>query len=79
MSKPDGGPFHHQYEEVYSASPLSMDKKELIRITQPGASLRDVMAIAALACRGTKDFKTWDDLATDCYEIADAMLKAREA
>ena len=43
-----------------------------------GISLRDWFAGKALEARGCGDYVAWADLADDCYNIADAMLAARE-
>jgi hypothetical protein len=44
-----------------------------------GMSLRDYFAARAMQANRTRNsqYKTWNDLAKDAYEIADAMLKAR--
>lgn len=43
-----------------------------------GMTLRDFFAGQALAGRNVqRAYKTWEDMAADCYEIADAMLAAR--
>lgn len=46
-----------------------------------GMALRDYFAAKAMQASRARDsaYETWGDLATDAYEIADAMLKAREA
>ncbi len=46
--------------------------------TDKGMTLRDYFAGQALAGRNVqRAYKTWEDMAADCYEIADAMLAAR--
>lgn len=46
-----------------------------------GMTLRDYFAAKAMQASRSRNsqYKTWDDLAHDSYEIANAMLKAREA
>lgn len=47
-------------------------------IDQEGMTLRDYFAGQALAGRNVQRiYKSWSDMATDCYEVADAMLLAR--
>ena len=49
---------------------------------EPGMTLRDYFAAAALnvqAHQFVDPYKDRELLAQDCYDIADAMLKAREA
>ena len=45
-----------------------------------GMTLRDYFAAKAMQGSRARDsrYETWEDLAKDAYEIADAMLKARE-
>lgn len=50
--------------------------------SSPGMTLRDYFAAAALnvqAHQFVDPYKDRELLAQDCYDIADAMLKAREA
>lgn len=46
-----------------------------------GMTLRDYFAAKALEQRGfiVRPYDTTDETAKDCYRMADAMLKAREA
>lgn len=45
---------------------------------QYGMTLRDWFAGQALAGRNvSRQYRTWEDMAADAYEIADAMLAAR--
>jgi hypothetical protein len=46
-----------------------------------GMTLRDYFAGTAMQASTVRhsEYKSLDDLAKDAYEIADAMLKAREA
>lgn len=49
---------------------------------QTGMTLRDYFAAKAMqgcATRGLPDGLPFDEVASDCYALADAMLKAREA
>jgi hypothetical protein len=50
-------------------------------ITSNGMTLRDYFAAKALEQRGfiVRPYDTTDETAKDCYRMADAMLKAREA
>ena len=45
-----------------------------------GMTLRDYFAAKAMQASRSRNskYRTWDDLAQDSYDIADAMLKARE-
>ena len=45
-----------------------------------GVSVRDYFAAKAMQANRSRDsvYASWDDLAKDAYELADAMLKARE-
>ena len=47
----------------------------------PGMTLRDYMAAQAMLARGftVRPYDTTNETAKDCYRMADAMLKAREA
>lgn len=74
MSKPksDGGPaFPHDNQELIDGH----------RIAQPGMTLRDYFAAAALpalvASALDLDHVKWDAAAEHAYTIADAMLKER--
>jgi hypothetical protein len=42
-------------------------------------TLRDYFAATALPQVDLRSHGTPDDVATECYQLADAMLKAREA
>lgn len=42
-----------------------------------GMSLRDWFAGMALFTRNTEHYDSWDEMASDCYGIADAMLRRR--
>ena len=44
-----------------------------------GISIRDYFAAAALPQVDQRSHGTPDDIALECYQLADAMLKAREA
>ena len=45
-----------------------------------GMTLRDYFAAKAMQANRSRDsiYSSWDDLASDAYEIADAMLRAKE-
>ena len=45
----------------------------------PGMTLRDYFAAAALPQVDQRSHGNLDEIALECYQIADAMLKAREA
>jgi len=47
--------------------------------TGEGMTLRDYFAAAALPQVDLRSHGTPDDIALECYQLADAMLKAREA
>ena len=71
MSTPinDGGPaFPHttQWDGITPA------------INYHGISMRDYFAAAALPQVDLRSHGTPDDIALECYQLADAMLKARE-
>lgn len=40
-------------------------------------TLRDYFAAEYMQSRSSAGYSSWDDLAHDAYEMADAMLKAR--
>ena len=44
-----------------------------------GMTLRDYFAAAALPQVDQRSHGTPDDIALECYQLADAMIKAREA
>lgn len=46
--------------------------------SSPGMTLRDYFAAAALPEVDKRSHGTTDDVARECYQLADAMLKARE-
>ena len=48
-------------------------------INHNGISIRDYFAAAALPQVDQRSHGTLDEIALECYQIADAMLKAREA
>jgi hypothetical protein len=50
-------------------------------VTCTGMGLRDYFAAKAMEGSRSRNsrYETWDALAKDAYEIADAMLRAREA
>lgn len=68
MSDNTGGP----------AFPLLGDWSQ---IKERGMTLRDYFAAKAMQANRSRNstYENWDDLALDAYDIADAMLKAREA
>ena len=59
------------------AFPVSGDWSQ---IKEKGMTLRDYFAAKAMEGSRSRNsrYETWDDLAKDAYEIADAMLKARD-
>ena len=68
----DGGPAF--------ARDSHMDKQIGLYVQQQGMSLRDYFAAAALSLRGMYGANIRENaVAKECYIIADAMLKAREA
>ena len=79
MSQPinDGGP---AFPCVYYSEPIGSIGPQLT--IKGGMTLRDYFAAAALkgqAHRFAHPHEHRELLAQDCYDIADAMLKAREA
>jgi len=50
-------------------------------ITEQGMTLRDYFAAKAMQAKDftVRPYDTTDETAKDCYRMADAMLKAREA
>jgi hypothetical protein len=48
---------------------------------ETGMTLRDYMAAKAMLARGftVRPYDTTHETAKDCYKMADAMMKAREA
>ena len=79
MSQPinDGGP---AFPCVYYSEPIGSIGPQLT--IKGGVTIRDYFAAAALkgqAHRFAHPHEHRELLAQDCYDIADAMLKAREA
>ena len=72
----DGGPaFPHKRQIRCNGEVIDSEM-------EPGMTLRDYFAAAALnvqAHQFVDPYKDRELLAQDCYDIADAMLKAREA
>ena len=57
----------------------SHDPETIARMQQNGGmSLRDYFAGQAMVALGGGDYRSLHTLASDCYAIADAMLKVRE-
>lgn len=46
---------------------------------QSGMTIRDYFAAAALPQVDQRSHGTLDEIALECYQIADAMIRAREA
>lgn len=46
-------------------------------LMESDATLRDYFAAEYMQSRSSAGYSSWDDLAHDAYEMADAMLKAR--
>lgn len=65
MSKETGG----------SAFPLPLGSETTAG--NEGMTLRDYFAAKAMQANRERDYTSWADIASDAYEIADAMLKAR--
>lgn len=51
-----------------------------LELTDGGMTLRDYFAAKAMQANRSRTsvYSSWDDLAKDAYELADAMLRARE-
>lgn len=60
------------------AFPGPTQREQRVDINE-GMSLRDWFAGMALIARGNGSYNSWEAMAEDCCEIADAMLKRLEA
>ena len=69
----DGGP---AFPCVYYSEPIGSIGPQLT--IKGGMTLRDYFAAAALPEVDKRSHGTTDDVARECYQLADAMLKARE-
>jgi len=81
MSQPinDGGPAFPSGPTASTASPRKDGVVVMTRYgMEPGISVRDYFAAAALPQVDQRSHGTPDDIALECYQLADAMLKARE-
>jgi hypothetical protein len=70
----------NQNETGGPAFPLStIDPHERSVTTCDGMTLRDFFAAKAMQANRARNssYASWDDLAKDAYELADAMLKER--
>jgi hypothetical protein len=56
------------------------DENSLLQHTE-GMTLRDYFAAKAMEAKGftVRPYDTTDEVAKDCYRMADAMLKARQS
>jgi len=85
MSTPrnDGGPAFPRAAfttELQSVGHDNLSEAGFTSTRQSGMTLRDYFAGQALAGTVIEDWKGYEaTLAYRCYEVADAMLKAREA
>lgn len=70
----DGGP---AFPCVYYSEPIGSIGPQLT--IKGGMTIRDYFAAAALPSVDQRSHGTPDDIAMECYQLADAMLKAREA
>ena len=70
----DGGP---AFPCVYYSDPIGSIGPQIT--IKGGMTLRDYFAAAALPEVDKRSHGTTDDVARECYQLADAMLKAREA
>ena len=70
----DGGP---AFPCVYYSDSIGSIGPQLT--IKGGLSIRDYFAAAALPEVDKRSHGTTDDVARECYQLADAMLKAREA
>ena len=70
----DGGP---AFPCVYYSEPIGSIGPQLT--IKGGMTLRDYFAAAALPQVDQRSHGTPDDIALECYQLADAMLKARGA
>lgn len=77
-TKDDGGPAFPELN-VYTGYNRDMDRTEVMSDTTHGMSLRDYFAAAALVgMQAHPANERPDSAARWAYEVADAMLKARE-
>jgi len=63
------------------AFPLHNHGAQTLGLQVTGMTLRDYFAAKAMLARGftVRPYDTTGETAKDCYKMADAMLKAREA
>ncbi|WP_323157924.1 hypothetical protein [Pseudomonas fulva] len=83
MSKDAGGPAFPTQINNSGITPIKGFNGEEIKpqtfSAYPGMNLRDYFAAKAMQASRSRNsqYTSWDDLAQDSYEIADAMLAAR--
>lgn len=83
MSKDTGGPAFPTQINNSGITPIKGFNGEEIKpqtfSAYPGMNLRDYFAAKAMQASRSRQsqYVSWDDLAKDSYEIADAMLAAR--
>ncbi len=76
MSKDTGGPAFPVSYDHDTFQPSHVDEAKQL---MSGMNLRDYFAAKAMQASRSRQsqYVSWDDLAKDSYEIADAMLAAR--
>jgi hypothetical protein len=64
---------------THTSEPIEQKEKLKASRLLDELDLRDYFAAKAMQANRSRDsqYETWDDLARDAYEIADAMLKER--
>jgi hypothetical protein len=70
----DGGA---AFPSIYYSEPIGSIGPQLT--IKGGMTIRDVFAAAALPQVDQRSHGNPDEIALECYQLADAMLKAREA
>lgn len=80
MSNNTGGPAFPT-EEIHDQHSWENGEQCRHLRAEQGMTLRDYFAAKAMQASRSRNslYGSWDDLAKDAYEIADAMLKARES
>lgn len=78
MSIKDGWPFHPCEVRLTCSGELLGAQTGNAQGIHTGASLRDVIAIAAMQGILAREYTKPTEAAQDAYDYADAMLRARE-
>ena len=59
-------------------SKYSKHNPEQTERTVADMTIRELYAGLAMVARGSKTYNKWNDLADDCFDIADAMIRRSE-